>query len=164
MEDILAYIIVFGLIIGGVSIWQLRNAKARPYMLSRQSFPGFLLILSIEKYEGKTKGFLIKTVFKSQLEPDHLWLEMINKKRETETIQLNNHLEIRGNTDVQNDKISRTYKTSFAGLTEVLKESQFKYSTFRIVVETTNGQKFKSHELALNKRWTIYRPDSGKYN
>jgi len=164
MEDIITYIIVFGLIIGGVSIWQFRNAKARPYLLSMQNFPGFRLGLSIEKFDGKTKEFIIKTTFDSQLEPKLLWLEMINNKRETNTILLDNNLTVRENIEPQGEKILKTYKLSFSDLTKLLNNSQFNFSTFRIVVGIDSGQKFKSHELALNKRWTIYRPDSGKYN
>ncbi len=164
MEDIITYIIVFGLIIGGVSIWQFRNAKARPYLLSRQNFPGFNLSLSIEKFDGKTKEFIIKTIFDSQLEPKNLWLEMINAKRETNAIQLSNTLTVVNANNSNGNKTLKTYTLPFNDLTKLLSNSQFNYNTFRVVVGVDSGRKFKSHELALNKRWTIYRPDSGKYN
>jgi len=162
MEDAISYIIVFGLIIGGVAFWQFRISKARPYMLSRQFFPELNLYLLIEKQEGKTKEFIIKIDFKKKTQLIPTVVELIDKNRNHEIIGLDTLKN--SNTDKPENKSSINSKYSFSEFSQLLKNCGFKFKTFRIVIENENGKKFKSHELAFNKRWTIYLPDSGKYN
>ena len=162
MEDAITYLIVFGLIIGGVAFWQFRISKARPYMLSRQFFPELDLFLLIEKQEGKTKEFIIKIDFKKQTQLIPPVVELIDKNRNYKIISLDTL--VNNNAGQPENKSSIRFKYSFSEFSQLLKNCGFRFKTFRLVIESKNGQKFKSHELAFNKRWTIYRPDGGKYN
>lgn len=164
MEDILTYIIVFGLIIGGFAFWQFRYGKPRPYLLSQQVFPELNLLLLIEKSEGKTKDFIIKIELKKQIEIKVPIVELIGKDRCLEVIKQNEFLTDKSKLGMQENSATIIYKYSFNEFSSLLKNSGFKFNSFRLVIESKTGNKFKSHELAFNKSWTIYRPDSGKYN
>lgn len=164
MEDVLTYVIVFGLIIGGFAFWQFRYGKPRPYLLSEQVFPDLNLILLIEKSEGKTKEFIIKLNLKKDIETKVPIVELIGKKRDLEVIAVHELLKDKSKTSKEHHNTLIIYKYSFNEFSSLLKNSGFSFKSFRIVIESTKGIKYKSHELAFNKSWTIYRPDSGKYN
>jgi hypothetical protein len=162
MEDILTYLIVFGLIIGGVAVWQLRNAKPRPYWLSHQIFPDMQMWVLIEKKDGKHKSVILKTMHNKNLSLNTPRVELINNKRERLFIDLPwKDKQEKANKDGWLENIS---ELNFNDFYKSLNSSAFKFRTFRITVHDQEGKPFKSHELAFNKRWTIYRPDSGKYN
>ncbi|RLD42518.1 MAG: hypothetical protein DRI89_07040 [Bacteroidetes bacterium] len=164
MEDILTYVIVFGVIIGGVAIWQLRRSKARPYVLSTQNYPELQLRVIIQKQDGKTKDFLVQTTGLQELSVSSLFVELISKSRsfakiDTGLIHKNLDLPI---LILQNQVIQFIYP--FDSFKKYLQSSDFKFKSFRVVLEDGNGKKYKSHEMAFNKNWVIYRPDTGRYN
>jgi len=164
MEDILTYIIVFGVIIGGVAIWQLRRSKARPYVLSTQNYPELQLRVIIQKQEGKTKDFIIEITGLQALNVNSLFIELISKARSFAKIDAGL---IHKNLDLpifiqQNQVVQFIYP--FDSFKKYLESSDFKFTSFRVVVEDGNEKKYKSHAMAFNKNWVIYRPDTGRYN
>ena len=163
MEDIITYIIVFGLLIGGVALWQFKQSKTRPYILSHQIFPELDLWLIIEKSEGKTKDFIIKLNPKKEVKTKIPVVELLNSKREVHIVDLYEFTKNKGEI-LRSEDSKIIYKYSFDEFSSLLNDGDFKFKTFRVSIENQSGSKFKSHELAFNKRWTIYRPDSGKYN
>ncbi|MCF6170384.1 MAG: hypothetical protein L3J66_05325 [Bacteroidales bacterium] len=164
MEDILTYIIVFGLIIGGVAAWQLRRSKPRPYVLSTQYFPELKLRILIEKQEGKTKEFVVQLTGLQELTVSAVFIELISKSRAFKTIEAGQIKEDRELPLLLRKNHTDGFSYPFNLFKSYLQKSDFPFKTFRIVVETTRGKKYKSHELAFNKTWVIYRPDSGAYN
>ena len=164
MEDILTYIIVFGVIIGGVAIWQLRRSKPRPYVLSTQNYPELQLRIIIQKQEGKTKDFIIQTTGLQKLSIANVFVELISKKRTFEKIDtglINENLDLP--IAVLKNQTAR-FVYPFASFKKYLLSSDFSFKSFRVVVEDHNEKKYKSHEMAFNKNWVIYRPDTGTYN
>jgi hypothetical protein len=164
MEDILTYVIVFGLIIGGVAVWQLRRSKPRPYLLSTQNYPELQLKIIIQKQEGKTKDFVIELKSAQQLSIRNVYIELISKTREFKKIEdglINDHLELPLSLQ-PNQNAQLIYP--FDSLRNHLQNRQFAFQSFRVVLEDLNRKKFKSHEMAFNKNWVIYRPDTGRYN
>lgn len=162
MTDIVTYVVVFGLIITGVIIWQVRYGRPRPYWLSHQVFPNLKLWIFVEKKDGKHKYLIIKTEQENNIKTYPPFVELINTSREKLKInipKIDPKISI-----ITENKITIEYKYDFTNFSKTLNTSDFKFSTFRISVENTNGQMYKSHELAFDKRWTIFRPDSGKYN
>jgi hypothetical protein len=164
MEDILTYVIVFGLIIGGFAFWQFRYAKPRPYLLSKQIYPELDLNLLIEKTEGKTKEFVVQINLKKPIFIEFPVVELIDKNRQSLILELDQLLKCQTNSNDKDFNKNTIYKCPFEEFNKALTNSEFKYKTFRLVLKTESDKKFKSHELAFNKTWTIYRPDSGKYN
>ncbi|MFA5420005.1 MAG: hypothetical protein WC341_16245, partial [Bacteroidales bacterium] len=56
------------------------------------------------------------------------------------------------------------YRIEYKQLTELLENGELPFRTFRYVVTDQIGRKYKTHELGLNKKWQLLRPDSGNYN
>ena len=164
MEDIITYFIVFGLIIGGVAVWQLRRSKPRPYVLSTQHYPELKLRVLIQKQEGKTKNLVVQLIGHQELKVSSIFIELISRSR---TFQMINAGQINADNELplilRKDQIAR-FSYPFTTFKTYLQKSSFSFKSFRIAVETENGKKYKSHELAFNKTWVIYRPDSGTYN
>jgi len=164
MEDILTYVIVFGLIIGGVAIWQLRRSKTRPYVLSTQNYPELQLRVIIQKQEGKTKDFVIQLSSHKELILHTVFIELISKSRTFEKIDqglINENIDFPLNLQ---QKQTAKFVYPFETFKKYLLNSDFKFKSFRVVVEDSNNKKYKSHEMAFNKNWVIYRPDTGRYN
>jgi len=164
MEDILTYIIVFGLIIGGVAVWQVRKGKARPYILSTQNYPGLQLSVIVQKQEGKTKDFVILLNSRQEQTLKTVYIELISSNRKFEKIDdglINENIDFPLSLQ-QNQNAKFVYP--FETFKKYLQKSKFKFKSFRVVVEDIQNKKYKSHEMAFNKNWVIYRPDTGKYN
>jgi len=162
MTDIVTYIVVFGLVISAVIVWQVRYGKPRPYWLSHQVFPDLKLWILVEKKDGKHKSLIIKTEQDSNIEIKAPSVELINISREKLKVEIPKiNPKIYKSSE---NKMTFEYKYEFANFSKALKNNNFKFSTFKISLENNNGQMYKSHELAFDKRWTIFRPDSGKYN
>ena len=164
MEDILTYIIVFGLIIGGVAIWQLRRSKARPYVLSTQNYPELQLRVIIQKQEGKTKDFIIQISSGRELILHTVFIELISKSRTFEKVDdglINENIDFP--IALQQRQMAK-FVYPFESFKKYLLKSDFKFESFRVIVEDVNNKKYKSHEMAFNKNWVIFRPDTGTYN
>lgn len=162
MTDTITYVVVFGLIITGVIIWQVRYGKPRPYWLSHQVFPDLKLWIFVEKKDGKHNFLIIKTEQDNKIKTYPPVVELITTSREKLIVNIPKiEPQI---SKISENKITIEYKYDFATFSKTLKTNDFKFSTFRISVENSKGQMYKSHELAFDKRWTIFRPDSGKYN
>lgn len=162
MTDIITYVVVFGLLITGVIVWQVRYGKPRPYWLSHQVFSEIKLWIYVEKKDGKHKFIIIKTEQDKKIKTYPPAVELINASREKLKVTI--PVTEPRISKITENKITIEYKYDFTNFSKVLNNNDFKFSTFRISIENANGQMYKSHELAFNKRWTIFRPDSGKYN
>lgn len=164
MEDILTYIVVFGLIIGGVAIWQIRRSKSRPYMLSLQRYPELEMQVIVRKQEGKTKDFVIQILAEQDKVLSKISIELISNARTFESLDeglISHHLKLPLSLS-KNQTVEFVYP--FLAFKKYLTDQSFSFKTFRVVLQIKDGKKFKSHEMAFNKNWVIYRPDSGKYN
>ncbi len=164
MEDIATYLIVFGLLIGGVSFWQIRRRKPRPFVLSMQHYPELQLGIIVRKREVKSKDLVVEVRCHKALEISGVFVEMISKSREIGKLETSALLPQAGRTVVlaKNQKIQFVYL--FEPFKKYLKDSGLPMRTFRVVVETQSHKKYKSHEMAFNKNWGLFRPDSGSYN
>lgn len=164
MEDIITYVLVFGVIIGGVAIWQLRRSKSRPYILSNQKYPELEIQVIVRKQEGKTKDFVIQIQTRQDCLLNNISIELISKTRSFENLDsglIKDHIEF-PLTVSKNQTVEFVYP--FLTFKKYLTDQTFSFRTFRVVLQTEKDKKFKSHEMAFNKNWVIYRPDSGNYN
>ena len=91
-------------------------------------------------------------------------IELIDKNRSFQYVDLDDILE---NHSVP-VKLSAgevfDFKAQIKDFRTLINRTDIPYKTFRLVIETQNEKKFKSHKLAFNQSGVIYRPDSGKYN
>jgi hypothetical protein len=164
MEDILTYLIVFGLIIGGVAVWQFRRGKPRPYILSIQYYPELQLRVLVQKQEGKTKDLAVHLQSTQTMGLQDVFVELISKSRNFERVALSRvHTSHEFPLTLKAGQ-SVTFTYPFDAFKHHLQHNAFSFKTFRLVAEDLNGKKYKSHELAFNKNWVIYRPDTGTFN
>lgn len=162
MTDIITYIVVFGFILLGVVIWQARSSKPRPYWLSHQIYPSLKLWIQVVKKDGKHKYLIIKVETDTSNNIKKPYFELINSNREKLIVQIpENTSFITENID---NMLVSLFKIDFNEFSKTLKNNDFKFATFRICVEDKNHKVYKSHALAFDKKWTIFKPDSGTYN
>lgn len=157
------YVIVFGLLIIGVIIWQLRS-NTRYLRLSHQLYPELILDVLISKKERMIDEFIIRIQAKQKLSLRQLKIELISAKRSFEYIIL----------DEISDNISFPYTIAqstvydaiypYEDLKQLITGKMLHLSSFRVVVVLQNNKLFKSHELKFDKFWKIYRSDTGRYN
>lgn len=161
MEDILTYVIIFGFGIGLVSLWLYRKDKQRLLPVSVQHYSNLEMSVCIEKEKGELTEIVIRLDSKGKnLNPSSLELELIDKKRNKQIADLTHLIQDHKSSDFPVSKI----QIKAGDFLAVLKEVDFPFVGFRIVVRTSNGNQFKSHELAYDGRWKLYKLDSGNYN
>jgi len=164
MENILTYFFVFGFGIAIVSLYLYRKDKQRLLPISEQQYAGLLMHIYIEKEKSKLIHVIIGLRFFNK--SNHLTkleIELIDPKRNKQIINITPL--VRQNTKTKNDTaMIQELTILFNDLQDTLIKEKFQYQSFRFVVETTEGKKYKSHELAYNERWQLFKLDSGTYN
>lgn len=164
MEDIAAYIILFSIGLGVLYAYQSRRLSPRQFPLSVQTFPECLLTVFVTKQHGKTQTLVVQINARKNLSLGKAFLELIAKDRSINLLPLNTKNKVVEMPDFLSEGQQTEIKLPFEEFSTELKSHGKPFRSFRIVVEDTNGKKYKSHEMAFNKNWSIYRPDSGKYN
>ena len=117
----------------------------------------------IEKQNSKIRFIIInlsQNVQKQNIDLDNISLELLNEKENELLIKIKLNEALGNNLIIKNDQVFIDYE-SFKSF---LKENNFENKLFRFTVEFGKTRILKSVVLALNKRWTIYVPDRGKYN
>lgn len=164
MEDIISYAIlfIFGLI--AVILYQRHRTRNRELPISIQHFPELRFEVNIEKQHGKTQKIILKVFAKSSVTIEKVLLELIDKKRNIESLEI----KIEGKQGIDPIHLAKGEVHHFHFNPELfqqfLKSQKKPFSTFRFVAVHPGGNKFKSHDLALDKNWSVYKPDSGIYN
>lgn len=165
MEDIVGYVILISVGLGLLYAYQYRRIKVRQLPLSFQIYPEVDLKVFIHKQHGKTSSILFRIIAKKDLIITNLIVELITKKRSFEYFQIKEMVQI----PVLPLKLESMKYLDIAIPFEKFKshitQKNISFKTLRLVAEIGEGnKKFKTHELAFNKNWVIFRPDSGKYN
>lgn len=164
MESIITYLIIGLVAIVSLITYRWKRVKVRQYLLSQQPYPALILELHIEKHLGKVSATLLKIIALEDLTIDHVMLELINKDRQFNYYDLMEH----GLVDRTEIKIKRgeffIYRIEYKLLTTLLETGEHPFRTFRFVLSDKIDKKYKTHELGINKKWQLLRPDSGNYN
>jgi len=161
MEDILTYVIIFGFGIGLVSLYFYRKDKQRLLPVSVQHYSNLVMSVLIEKEKGELTKIVIQFDSKDKaLDPSSLELELIDTKRNKQIAELTHLIQDHNGNDLSVSE----FQIKADDFLALLKEVDFPFVSFRIVVKTSGGNQFKSHELAYNDRWKLYKLDSGNYN
>lgn len=160
----MAYLIVFGILIIGVLVWQARQSKQLIFDLSKQIFPELNLIVLSTKKDRKINEVIIRTEAKKEIVLKEIKFELISPQREfiyilsAELIDPSSfpHQLTKG------ESIDMTFQ--YEELKRIIKEKMPLMHSFRAVLELENGKVFKSHELTISKYWKIHKADTGRYN
>ncbi|MDP2724455.1 MAG: hypothetical protein Q8O72_17010 [Bacteroidales bacterium] len=164
MESIYAYLFI-GLVLAlSLITYRYKRIKVRTYLLSEQQYPRLVLSLHIEKHMGKISANILRVKVLEDMTIEHISLELINKKRELNYYNLVNLKLVTGIPTDLKSKNEFDYRIEYSQLTELLENGELPFRTFRYVVTDQIGRKYKTHELGLNKKWQLLRPDSGNYN
>lgn len=164
MGDIAAYILLFSIGIGTLYIYQRRRKSTKHVRLSIQNYSDCILKILLKKKEGKPQFVIVRIMAKNDLALYNSQLEMIDSERNFHIRHLN---EISDHYQIPQAISKSKYfdlNIPYEEFIEILKVDGFKLSSFRFSVENQKGKKYKSHELTLNKKGNIYKPDSGRYN
>ncbi len=165
METVIGYIVIFGLGIIFVSFYLFKKDRKRDLPISEQPYPQIIMTVFIKKEKGKLSEIILQLrSLKNVLHIRYFHLELTNEQHEKETIDLKPILEIVDETiDL---KPAQPMRFSFSSTTfvKLLSSHSDTYDRFRFVVATPENKKFKSHTLGLNKRWGLFKQDSGWYN
>lgn len=164
MEDIVAYIILFSIGLGVLYAYQYRRLRPRETAFSVQIYPECILKILVTKQRGKVQSLIFRLIARKKFSLSDCSVELIDKNREFSHLNFN---QINGSTLPPSTIAKHKYadaKLPFDEFKKTLESQDKTFQTFRFVVENNSGKKFKTHELTFNKNWSIYRPDSGKYN
>ena len=116
------------------------------------------------KKQGKSQFVIVRILAKNDLTLHNTQLEMIDNNRKFHTRNLD---DISDKFQIPNAIAKSKYfdlNIPYEDFIEILKVDGFRLKSFRFAVENNKGSKYKSHELALNNKNNIYKPDSGRYN
>lgn len=164
MEDIFGYAILFTVGLSLVIAWQWRKTRVSELPLSVQIFPEVKLKVSVKKHEGKVSLLIVGLTSKTNQLASKCSVELIDRKRQfisIDAVEIDPEMKARRKKDDENQYI---FLFDFILFKKYLTDLDAGFRTFRFVVEAETGKKYKSHDLAFNKNWTVYKPDSGKYN
>ena len=164
MESVLSYIVIIALIIISVFIYNIRKKQSRIYLLSVQNYPDLKLSVNIEKKEGEINAILLNIIPVIDIELKDAKVELISKKREFNYYSLTSYYSDNNAFNTMHANSEEQIKIPFNEFKTLLKDGEHPFRTFRFVVYAKNDKPYKSHELGFNKKWIIYRPDSGSYN
>ncbi len=163
MESTIGYIVIIGLVIISVALYNIRKKKLKIYLLSNQQYPELSLAINIKKEQGDIEAILINIIALKKVELTEIKVELISSKREFNFYSLNTVFDnLKLPMKVEKSENS-SFQIPFKDFKSLLVEGEHPFRTFRFVV-VGNDKVFKSHELGFNKKWVIYRPDSGNYN
>ena len=158
------YLIVFGILIIGVLIWQARQSKQRIFKLSEQIFPELNLQIFTSKKEGKIQNVIVRISAKKEIVVRQVNFELISPKREFVYVSSTELAEPVAFPHIIHGKTKSDLSFPYNRLKEIFKEKMPAMNSFRVVIELDNGKVFKSHELTISKYWNIHKADTGKYN
>ncbi len=162
--DFVGYIIMFLFGLGVLGIYQYNKSKTKTLPLSIQRYPGLILEVLIIKQLAKTKNLVVKVTPITGIEISRMYIELIGKKREINKVGF-------AEKEISNDETTTALPGQPVEIAIPLEEfktylnsKEIPFLTFRFVVDVLPNNKHKTHELAFNKNWNIFKPDSGRYN
>ncbi|RLD91319.1 MAG: hypothetical protein DRJ09_01400 [Bacteroidetes bacterium] len=158
MEDILTYIIIFGLLILFAIVFLSKNEKKKEFLLTKKDYSFGSLKVLIEKQGKEIRFLIIETLLNTpnQYPPLTLSVEAVLKDRSTLLIELSNEL--------FTSSEAYRYKVDYNELYKLITTRCNRLQHFRLVATFTDNKKLKSGILAFNKKWNIITPDTGTYN
>ncbi len=164
MESTVIYIVIAVIVILAITIYNYRKKQVRYYLLSLQKYPELTFGINIQKTQSKISAISILVAATKNIFLNDIKIELISSKREFNYYSLVPLLESNSFPIELDIMKKKEFFIQFEDFRKLLMDGEYPFRTFRFVVESDKGQKFKSHEMGFDKKWVIYRPDSGTYN
>lgn len=158
MEDILTYVIVFGLLILFAFFFLSNKEKKKELLLTEKDYSFGSIRIFIEKHGKASKYLIIEILAKNPTQdfPATLTAEIVLADRTTLELEIPNDMITVQKTD--------KFKVDYEVFHQLITAGSYPIQQFRIVATLTNNKKLKSGILAFNKKWSLYTPDTGAYN
>ena len=164
MESTVTYIIIAVIMALVITVYNFKKKQIRYYLLSLQQYPELSISTNIKKTQGKISNIIINITANKKVILSDVRVELISKNREFNYYSLQQFLEL-NNFPSKLDVGSKTeFSIPFDEFKALLMDGEFPFSTYRFMVVSDKEHMYKSHEMGFNKRWVIYRPDTGNYN
>ena len=154
MEDILGYIIIFGLIITFTWIYFSKNEKSKTFSLTKKVYSFGWVDLKVRKKGSETDCLLFE--FSTEINNPVIKLELIKNNRTIEQMPLPEGL-------VAEDE-ENMICINYDAFKDALKEKNALFDSFRFTITGDNDKKLKTGIVAFNKRYSVFVPDTGHYN
>ena len=165
MANLFTYVFVFGFGMIVVILYLYRKDKVRILPLSEQVYQDGKLSISVLKEKGSVKQIIIQVLFmKKEIGLLNLYLELTSKDKSKKTVDLKPLLHEKEDAENQDKQEEYIADISYLALQELLVSAEFAYESMRFVAESSEGRKYKSHQLAISDRWGLLKMDSGNYN
>ena len=164
METFLALFFIAFLIVGTVMTYRHKKIAIKQFLISENTYPQLVIGIYVEKTKGKLSAVKVQIKGIETLTLNKLKLELITRKREFNYYDLSETHLVDGLPQKLNKQHSTEFSISYSDLKNLLEQGQLPFRTFRFVATDSTGKPYKSHELGLDKKWQIMRPDSGHYN
>ncbi len=164
MESTISYIIIIVIVILSIMVYNYKKKQTRRYLLSVQQFPELNLEIKIQKHLGVINAILVVVYPKTDLILADIKIELISAKREFNYYSLDHLIHnINLPTNIVKNKMIE-FEVPFESFKSLLADGEHPFRTFRFLVTSNINKPYKSHEMGFNKKWVIYRPDTGSYN
>ena len=164
MESTVTYITIAIIVVLVITVYNYRKKQVRYYLLSIQQYPELILNISIQKQKGDISAIIIKLSAIKDVAMKDISIELISSKREFNYYSLQSLLnsnpfpvKLESNTKIK-------FIVHFEDFRSLLMDGEHPFRTFRFVVVSDKDKTYKSHKMGFDKKWVIYRPDSGTYN
>lgn len=164
MESTITYIVIAILVIIFVVVYNIRKQQTRSYLLSEQLYPNIDFSVNIVKHQSKIETISLKAIANKKITINSIKVELITRSREFNYYSLNNYITSTNFPIKLNISDEMSFNLPFDEFKRLLNEGDLPFRTFRFTIVSDNDKSYKSHELGFNKKWIIYRPDSGTYN
>lgn len=165
MENLFTYLFVFGFGLIVVILYLYRKDKVRLLPLTEQIYQDGKLSISVLKEKGSVKQIIIQVLFKKKDSRIlNIYVELTSEDRLKKNVDLKPLLHEKYDAETANEKGEYMADLSYPALEEFLVSFEFPFESMRFVAESTEGRKYKSHQLAINERWGLMKMDSGNYN
>jgi predicted nucleic acid-binding protein len=165
MENLFTYIFVIGFGLTIAVVYFYRKDKKRVLPLSEQIYQDALLTISIVKEKSSARQVILKAFLKKeQIGLKDFMVELIAKDKSKKAISFTSIFKEENRPQILQDKNEYYTAVPYATLKTAISSIEFSFESLRFVAETTEGKKYKSHQMILSGRWGLIKMDSGIYN
>lgn len=164
MESAVSYIIVAVIVALSITVYNYKKKQIRYYLLSAQQYTELNIEVNIQKHKAKISAILVRLTANKGQVISELKVELISSKREFNYYSLQSIIETSSFPYILEKSDVIEFLMPFEDFRTLLMDGEHPFRTFRFVAVSDKHQSYKSHEMGFDKKWVIYRPDSGSYN
>jgi hypothetical protein len=165
MENLFTYIFVIGLVSTIAVVYLYRKDKKRVLPLSEQMYQDAKITVSIVKEKSAARQVIISVFFKKEdVVLNDFWVELTASDKPKEVVSFASIFTDSDRPEIRKERNEFVSGVPYSGLKKALGSIEFPYDSLRFVAESSEGKKYKSHQLSMSGRWGLIKIDSGHYN